>query len=95
MCGKRIGLVNRRDAVSTGDFHGLVQGLLQRFPMIQAVEWVPRIAFNERDAFERSRQQELPGFEVRERRASGEIRPASTRREFYPVTNMPRLSMRG
>jgi hypothetical protein len=50
MCGKRIGLVNRRDAVSTGDFHGLVQGLLQRFPMIQAVEWVPRIAFNERDA---------------------------------------------
>jgi PAS domain S-box-containing protein len=78
--------VNRRDAVSTGDFHGLVQGLLQRFPMIQAVEWVPRIAFNERDAFERSRQQELPGFEVRERRASGEIRPASTRREFYPVT---------
>jgi CHASE1-domain containing sensor protein len=78
--------VNRRDAVSAGDFHGLVEGLLRRFPMIQAVEWAPKIAFNERDAFERSRQQDLPGFEVRERGESGEMRAAGARREYYPVT---------
>jgi PAS domain S-box-containing protein len=78
--------VNRRDAVTPVDFHGLVEGLLQRFPMIQAVEWAPKIGFNERDAFEHSRQQDLPGFEVRERGQSGQIRPAGERGEYYPVT---------
>jgi integral membrane sensor domain MASE1 len=45
-------IANRNSALTRQNFHGLVQSLLQRFPTIQAVEWAPRVAADERQAFE-------------------------------------------
>jgi PAS domain S-box-containing protein len=78
--------VNRHAAIDRDDFHGLVQVLLQHFPAIQAVEWAPRIAASERLTFEAAQRQSIPGFAIRERIPSGEMRPAADRPAFYPVT---------
>jgi CHASE1-domain containing sensor protein len=46
----------RRVTPSAANFHYLVEKLLQRFPLIQAVEWAPRIDSTQRAAFEAGRQ---------------------------------------
>jgi PAS domain S-box-containing protein len=79
-------LVNRPDAVSRKDFHGLAHSLLERFPAIQAVEWAPRIAGDRRQAFETAERSYAPGFVIRERSPSGQIALAADRAEYYPVT---------
>jgi signal transduction histidine kinase/CheY-like chemotaxis protein len=71
---------------SAADFHHLVERLLQRFPLIQAVEWAPRVDSAQRAAFEASRQSDLPGFEIREVDPSGYPRRAGHRAQYYPVT---------
>src|SRR6516225_3511240 len=78
--------VSRRQPVTRQEFHGLVQTLLHRFPIIQAVEWAPSIQSAERSSFEAAQQAEVPGFEVRQRAQSGELRSADDRNHFYPVT---------
>jgi PAS domain S-box-containing protein len=72
--------------VSRETFRALVRDLPQRLPAVQAVEWAPRISKAERPAFEALQQKEMPGFAVRERTASGALRPAGDRDAFYPVT---------
>ena len=74
------------------DFHELVQPLLQRFPTIQAVEWAPRVEAAERAGFEAAQQAAMPGFLIRERDASGQLRPVSDRNQFYPVTYLDPLA---
>ena len=73
------------------DFHELVQPLLQRFPTIQAVEWAPQVGAAERAGFEAAQQAAMPGFIIRERDASGQLRPASDRNQLYPVTYLDPL----
>jgi integral membrane sensor domain MASE1 len=78
--------ISRKGAVDRTDFHGLASGLIQRLPSIQAVEWAPRIETGERNAFETAQRSGVSGFEVRERDASGAMRSADDRPEYYPVT---------
>src|SRR6516164_3128046 len=78
--------ISRRQPVTRQEFHGLVQTLLHRFPIIQAVEWAPSIESAERARFEAAQRAEIPGFEVRQRAPSGELRSADDRAHFYPVT---------
>ena len=85
--GQLSKVFNNRGAILTRpDFHDLVQELLRRFPTIQAVEWAPRVAPDERTAFEAAQQADLPGFAIRERDATGQLRLAGDRSQFYPVT---------
>ena len=77
--------------VSGKDFHRLAQPLLEGSPSIQAVEWAPRILSSERRLFEDSRRLEIPSFLIRERDASGQLRSAQTRNQFYPVTYLEPL----
>jgi signal transduction histidine kinase len=79
-------LMVRRLPLTRDGFRELVHKLLQRFPTIQAVEWAPRVAAADRDAFEAERRGEIPGFTIRERDAAGELRPAGERAQFFPVT---------
>jgi CHASE1-domain containing sensor protein len=72
--------------LSRTDFRHLVQSLLQRFPTLQAVEWVPRIQSDQRASFEAAQQADLPGFEIREIDPLGHPRRAGERAEYYPVT---------
>jgi PAS domain S-box-containing protein len=86
LLGQLARVFSNTPGLTRQDFDGLVQQLLQRFPTIQAVEWAPRVAAAERAAFERAQQSNAPGFAIRERDSSGELRPASDRNEHYPVT---------
>ncbi len=77
---------SRDSLVSRADFRHLAKNLLQRFPAIQAVKWVPRIEPAQRLAFEAAQQADLPGFEIREIDAAGVRRRAAQRDRYYPVT---------
>src|SRR5215472_16579455 len=78
--------VSRHEPVTRQEFHDLVQTLLQRFPIIQAVEWAPLVQSADRASFEAAQRAELPGFEIRQRAQSGALRSADDRDRFYPVT---------
>src|SRR5215469_12140618 len=79
-------------ALSAADFHHLVQTLLQRFPQMQAVGWAPRVEASMRETFERVKRSEMPQFEIRERDASGHLRRADDRAEYYPITSVEPLA---
>jgi PAS domain S-box-containing protein len=83
---------SRHQPVTRQDFHDLVQKLLWRFQIIQAVEWAPRVTSADRPIFEARQQGEVPGFEIRERAQSGALRPAGDRSYFYPVTYVEPLA---
>ena len=56
-----------RDApISRDDFAHLVQTMLRRYPMVQAIEWAPRVAAGERAAFEAAQRKTFPDFAIRE-----------------------------
>ncbi len=80
------GFTSRRLAMDRQDFHNLVEKLLERFPTVQAVEWVPRVKSRERQSFETAQQSNVPNFAIRERNASGGLIPASVKDQYYPVT---------
>jgi len=84
--------VSRDQPVTRQEFHDLVQTLLHRFPIIQAVEWAPSVQSGDRAKFEAGQRAELPGFEIREGVQSGELQSAGDRPHFYPVTYIEPLS---
>jgi len=77
---------NRHDPITRQDFRNLVQQLLKHFPVIQAVEWAPRVLNSDRQAFEATERAEMPGFAIREQSQSGHLQQSSVRRLYYPVT---------
>jgi PAS domain S-box-containing protein len=84
--------VSRHQPVTRQEFRDLVQTLLRRFPIIQAVEWAPLVQSTDRAGFEAAQQAEVPGFEIRQRTQSGELRSADDRTRFYPVTYVEPLA---
>ena len=70
---------------SAADFHRLVEKLLKRFPLIQAVEWAPRIDSTQQGIFVAAQQSNMPGFEIRKVDATGYLRRAGERSEYYPL----------
>jgi PAS domain S-box-containing protein len=84
--GQLSKVFSTRVILARADFHDLAQELLHRFPTIQAVEWAPRVMPAERAAFETAQRTDLPGFAIRERDASRQLRLAGNRSQFYPVT---------
>ncbi|MEQ6289010.1 PAS domain S-box protein [Vogesella sp. GCM10023246] len=80
------GLFAGDDEVTADEFRRFSQEALKRFPMIQAVEWAPRIALAQRPQFEAAQQARLPGFSVRERDRRDVLQVAGTRALYYPIT---------
>jgi PAS domain S-box-containing protein len=78
--------VGRHEPVTRREFRGLVGTLLQRFSIVQAVEWAPLVKSADRSNFELAQRTEIPGFEIRQRAQSGELQRAGDRTQFYPVT---------
>jgi CHASE1-domain containing sensor protein len=79
-------LEENNGAVSRQRFNLFVQKSLKRFPMIQAMEWVPEVQDSQRSSFELSQHKDFPNFEIRERNAAKEMQRASVRASYYPVT---------
>ena len=84
--------VSRDQPVTRQEFHDLVQTLLHRFPIIQAVEWAPTVRSGDRTKFETAQRAETPGFEIRERDQSSDLQSAGDRNDFYPVTYVEPLA---
>ena len=71
---------------SRRDFQYFTQNALQRYPMLQAISWVPKVKAANRKDFELTQQLEFPGYAIRERNAEGIRSLAGSRQEYYPVT---------
>src|ERR1700745_660262 len=84
--------VGRRHPVTRREFRDLVETLLTRFPIVQAVEWAPLVKSADRANFELAQRAEVPGFAIRQRAQNGELRPADDRALFYPVTYVEPLT---
>ena len=72
--------------VTREEFHRFVEKSLNRFPMIQALEWASPVDTAHRASFEAAQRKDFPGFEIRERNAAGHLQRAGERSAFYPVT---------
>ncbi len=67
------------------EFTSFVRPLLQRHRTIQALEWIPRIPFEERSTYVSRARKHYPEFEITERQAQGVMVPAEERSEYFPV----------
>jgi PAS domain S-box-containing protein len=72
--------------LSRDDFNLRARALLARFPVIQAIEWAPRVLARDRETFEAAQQHGQPGFAIREQDGVGAQRLADNRLEYFPVT---------
>lgn len=72
--------------VDRAEFSVFSQGILQRHPEIQALEWLPRIAQADLPAFEQAiRAEGFPNFQVAERDSDGQVVKATARPEYFPI----------
>lgn len=72
--------------VDRAEFSVFSQGILQRHPEIQALEWLPRIAQADLPAFEQAiRAEGFPNFQVTERDSAGQVVKATARPEYFPI----------
>ena len=72
--------------VERNEFQTFGGSLLERFPGIQALMWVPRVAMAERSAFEDSASSWHPGFRIFEPGNHLDLVQAAERPEYFPVT---------
>lgn len=71
---------------SRADFQKLTEGSLAAHKFIQALEWIPYVAANDRTAFEQQARNEwLTDFRIRERTPDGTLTTAPDRPGYYPV----------
>lgn len=54
----------RRSLITRGDFRLLSEKLLRRFPMIQAIDWAPRVGVDDRAGFETAQRVDVPTFTI-------------------------------
>ncbi|MGB4875109.1 MAG: EAL domain-containing protein [Candidatus Competibacter sp.] len=71
--------------VTRATFHQFVAPIFQ-YHQFQALEWIPRVAREQRAGFEAAaRQDGLAGFQFTERDSEGRLVPAGERDEYFPV----------
>ncbi len=73
--------------ITQSEFKTFVEGVFEEYPGIQALEWIPRVKEEDREAFEASRRQagNRP-FAIKERNAAGIMVPVQARDSYFPVT---------
>jgi diguanylate cyclase (GGDEF)-like protein/PAS domain S-box-containing protein len=72
--------------VSQEDFHNFVKVTLDKYPMIYALEWVPKVSHARRDRFIAEMQLELLGFEIKQPGPDNQWQRARERSYYFPVT---------
>jgi diguanylate cyclase (GGDEF)-like protein len=79
-------LFNASELVSLTEFTDFTTPLLQRFPTITALCWVPQVQRDERVNFEQVAQQSSPGFHITERNAENMLVDSAAKPSYFPVT---------
>jgi len=72
--------------VSQEDFHNFVKVTLDKYPMIYALEWVPKISHARRDSFIAEMQSEFPGFYIKQPGANNQWQVVKARSYYFPLT---------
>lgn len=73
-------------AVKRTEFREFTQGLLKRYPVVQALGWIPRVAEADRETYgTAARQDRLADFQMTERTPQGQVIRAARRDVYYPV----------
>ena len=72
-------------SVNAEQFETFVSPMLQRFPTIKALGWVPRVTPAIRSEFEQQAQADHPGFRITEVGPDKGLVPASERTAYFPV----------
>lgn len=80
------GLFKASSQVTREEFHRFVEKPLTRFPMVQAMEWAPRIEGSQRADFEQMQQSAFPGFEIRGLNSARELQRTGEQDHYYPLT---------
>ncbi len=74
------------EMVTRQEFRGAYVELVEQFPGIQALEWIPRVAHADRAAIEATAQGEnIPDFSFTEKLEDGSFVKAGTRAEYWPI----------
>lgn len=73
------------DTVSSQDFHHFVSATLVGYPMIYALEWVPKIKRQEREAFVRLQKQAFPEFEIKRFNATNGMTVLGEKDFYFPI----------
>jgi len=72
--------------VSQEDFHNFVKVTLDKYPMIYALEWVPKISHARRDSFIAEMQLEFPGFYIKQPGENNQWQTVKDRSYYFPLT---------
>ncbi|MGB5605887.1 MAG: CHASE domain-containing protein [Gammaproteobacteria bacterium] len=67
------------------EFRKFVGPALKRYGSIDALEWIPRVAGEERTAFEEDARRTFSRFRIKERNAEGDLVQAGERAVYFPV----------
>ncbi|MHC5024915.1 MAG: CHASE domain-containing protein, partial [Planctomycetota bacterium] len=79
-------LFDASDFVDRDEFATFTRPIIERHPGIQALEWIPRLPANQREAYEAAARSEgLSTFRVSERAEDGRMVAAGRRDEYFPV----------
>ncbi|ABV38388.1 putative sensory transduction system, regulatory protein [Shewanella sediminis HAW-EB3] len=79
------GLFDSSENVTAQEFNRLASGFLIRHQDIQALEWIPKVIQDHRDAYEQAGRRMHPDFEFTERESQGRMVRASERAVYFPV----------
>ncbi len=71
--------------VGRREFRKFVEPAIVLHKGIEALEWIPLVAHEERKAFEREARISFPPYSIKEIVATGEIRQATNRDEYLPI----------
>jgi diguanylate cyclase (GGDEF)-like protein/PAS domain S-box-containing protein len=71
--------------VSKQDFSNFVKVTLDKYPMIYAIEWVPKVRHSKRDMFVTQMQQDFPGYSILEPGADNQWHAAKARSFYFPL----------
>jgi len=78
--------VSLKRGTDRSEFSQLTAPIIDRHPFIQALEWIPRVPKDRREAFETlARQDGISGFHFTERDRDGAMVPVQDRPEYFPV----------
>ena len=85
-------LFQNSEEVTPAEFATAAADLRRRHRQIQAIEWLPRVPREKREAFEAGARARLsPSFQITERDASGRPVKATDRDVYFPILYLDRM----
>ncbi len=78
-------LYKASDFVDRNEFKIYTTLLLEKYPFIQSLHWLPFVPHFLRLEYEKRAQKEYPQFQFKEKTPQGDLVPAKERSEYFPV----------